>query len=99
MTRWQTVPIIPDDTRADLVAAARHIKASMHGIQEQELDHLARRYGVTLRTLQRYLNGFYRCPGYPEGSCLTNVRGGGLCGFCRKSKAPTRTAIREGRTL
>jgi hypothetical protein len=87
MTRWQTLPIVPDDTRAEMVAAARRIQSTLFGIRTQELDHLARRYGVTLRTLQRYMNDKYPCPGYPEGSCLTNVQGGGLCRYCQKTKA------------
>jgi len=38
--------------------------------------------GVSTRTLQRYLRLRTPCPG-PR--CLTWVRGGGLCTFCRGS--------------
>lgn len=85
MTRWQRLPIVDD--RAELVSAARRLQSAMYGIRNREMDHLARRYGVSLRTLHRYLNDSYLCPGYPEGSCLTKVRGGGLCAYCRKTKA------------
>ena len=43
---------------------------------------LARAMSVDVRTIYRYLNTSTPCPG-PR--CLTMVRGGGLCRFCRRS--------------
>jgi DNA-binding transcriptional regulator YiaG len=50
-------------------------------------QQLAETYGVSVRTIQRYHVSKHRCPGYPEGRCLTDVQGGGLCSFCVRSKA------------
>jgi hypothetical protein len=50
-------------------------------------ETIAETYGVSVRTIQRYHRDQHPCPGYPENSCLTKVRGGGLCTFCRKTKA------------
>jgi hypothetical protein len=50
------------------------------------LEQIAETYGVSVRTVQRYLHDSHPCPGYPEGSCMTKVQGGGLCGFCRRSR-------------
>lgn len=51
------------------------------------VEQLAETYQVSTRTIQRYLVRKHRCPGYPVDSCLTDVRGGGLCRFCSRSKA------------
>jgi len=48
---------------------------------------IADTYQVSVRTVQRYLRSKHRCPGYPLESCLTDVAGGGLCTFCRKTRA------------
>lgn len=42
----------------------------------------AERLCVSLRTVQRHANAFLPCPGE---RCMTNVRGGGLCSFCRRT--------------
>lgn len=42
----------------------------------------AKRLGVSLRTVQRHAGAFLRCP---CACCLTLVRGGGVCQWCRKS--------------
>ena len=42
----------------------------------------AEKLGVSLRTVQRHAGAFVLCPG-PR--CMTNVRGGGLCTFCRRT--------------
>lgn len=39
--------------------------------------------GVSIRTVQRHAGRRLACPG-PR--CLTVVRGGGLCSFCRKTE-------------
>lgn len=55
--RWQCQPALPDSDRARLVTAALKLQQwipDKHG-RQRELDALARSYGVTLRTLYRYL--------------------------------------------
>jgi hypothetical protein len=42
----------------------------------------ARTLGVSLRTVQRYQADSHPCPG---PACLTLVKGGGMCSFCRRS--------------
>lgn len=50
------------------------------------VEQIAQTYAITPRTVYRYLADKHPCPGYPEGSCLTKVRGGGLCSYCRKTR-------------
>ncbi len=52
------------------------------GSRKEAIEAAARRYGVTGRTAYRYAALPQPCPG-PR--CMTMVRGGGLCGFCRRS--------------
>jgi hypothetical protein len=90
MTRWQCEPAVLADERVILLDRATRLRRSTpRGSRKMELGELARAHGVSERTLYRYLNDFHPCPGFPEGSCLTKVRGGGLCHFCRRTKAMT----------
>lgn len=54
------------------------IIANAHG----NLEEAAKRLGVSVRTVQRMVNRSYPCP---CPCCLTSVRGGGFCAWCRKS--------------
>lgn len=45
---------------------------------------LADTYGVSQRTIQRFLVSPYRCPG---DRCLTMTPGGRPCHFCRRTEA------------
>jgi hypothetical protein len=86
MTRWQRLPAI--ENKDALVRRAMHLRlVTPRGERKRSLDELARSAGITERSLYRYLRDYLPCPGYPEGSCLTKVQGGGLCSFCRRSKA------------
>lgn len=61
----------------------------MHG---WTVEMCAETYGVTERTIYRYLNDPHQCFGDPKGSCLTKmsghdlVRKGGLCSFCSRTR-------------
>jgi len=45
----------------------------------------AEKLGIDERSVRRIRQRQQQCPGYPPGSCLTWVKGGGLCSYCRKS--------------
>jgi hypothetical protein len=50
------------------------------------LATLAAEYGVSPRTAMRYISRARRAPApCPGPRCLTMVRGGGLCSFCRRT--------------
>ena len=56
------------------------------------IEQIAETYGVTTRTIYRYLADQHPCPGYPAGTCLTKVKGGGLCRFCQRTAELRRAA-------
>ena len=58
--------------------------AERQRIAEHRLEHrrIDRRRAAWQRERTRR---FKPCPGYPDGSCLTKVRGGGMCRFCSRS--------------
>lgn len=89
MTRWQRQPALPEEHVLRLVHSAQAAKDRIRPLngRKSELEALARAHGVTGRTLYRYLRDYLPCPGYPQGSCLTKVQGGGLCSFCKRTKA------------
>jgi hypothetical protein len=73
----------PTEARAAFLWSLTTPEQVMAAATTPELQRAAaERLGVSLRTVQRHANAFVPCPG-PR--CMTNVRGGGLCSFCRRT--------------
>lgn len=76
----------PTEARAAFLWSLTTPEQIMAAATTPELrEAAAKKLGVSLRTVQRSRQRPQQCHGYPQGSCLTWVNGGGLCSFCRRT--------------
>ena len=81
-------------TTPQVADVVRRYNGVAWGWRSQVLSNLAAEYGVTTRTIQRYVaahrTGPLPCPGR---GCLTITPAGRLCHFCSRSELPARATL------
>ena len=84
--RSRQLPALPIRQQREIAYRVRLTKALPIGDRRRIVDHIARDFGVSARTADRYARRNVPCPGLPANSCLTWVNGGGLCSYCRRTQ-------------